>query len=65
MDKCETIEDEEALNEQIDKIIEVDYENCTKCFIDICHEGCAMYNVLIVNGKDKGRVWFFDIANDL
>jgi hypothetical protein len=65
MDMCETIEEEDALNEQMDKIMDVDYENCTKGFIDLCHEGCAMYDVLIVNGKDKGSVWFFDFANDL
>lgn len=36
-------------------------------FIFLCHEGCAMYSILIVNSDDKdtyGTVWYFDLAND-
>lgn len=36
-------------------------------FIFLCHEGCCMYSILIVNSDDKdtyGTVWYFDLAND-
>ena len=36
-------------------------------FIELCDEGCAMFNILIVNSDDPetyGTVWFYDTAND-
>lgn len=36
-------------------------------FIELCDEGCAMFNILIVNTDDAetyGTVWFYDTAND-
>lgn len=36
-------------------------------FIELCHEGCGMYSILIVNAEDKetyGTVWFYDLADD-
>lgn len=36
-------------------------------YIYLCHEGCGMYSILIVNTEDKdtyGTVWYFDMAND-
>lgn len=36
-------------------------------FIELCHEGCGMFNILIVNSDDAetyGTVWFYDLAND-
>ena len=36
-------------------------------FIFLCHEGCGMYSILVVNSDDKdtyGTVWYFDLAND-
>lgn len=37
-------------------------------FVLLCHEGCNMYSILIVNSDDAdtyGTVWFYDIANDV
>ncbi len=37
-------------------------------FIELCDEGCGMFNILIVNSDDVetyGTVWFYDLANDM
>lgn len=37
-------------------------------YIPLCHEGCGMYSILIVNTEDKdsyGTVWFYDIDDYL
>ena len=64
MQTCKTSDEEDLLVEELDKQKDTDYLNSLKGFIDLNHEGCAMYNVLIVNGKDHGSVWFFDFADD-
>lgn len=36
-------------------------------YVWLCHEGCGMYSILIVNTDDKdtyGTVWYYDLAND-
>lgn len=36
-------------------------------FLFLCHEGCGMYSILVVNCDDKdtyGTVWYYDLAND-
>ena len=36
-------------------------------FLFLCHEGCGMYSILVVNSDDKdtyGTVWYYDFAND-
>lgn len=36
-------------------------------FIFLCHEGCGMYSILVVNTDDKdtyGTAWYYDLAND-
>ena len=36
-------------------------------YIALCDEGCAMYNILIINSEDEetyGTMWFYDLAND-
>ncbi|MCM1167726.1 MAG: SMI1/KNR4 family protein [Lachnospiraceae bacterium] len=36
-------------------------------FIELCEEGCGMFNILIVNALDEetcGTVWFYDLADD-
>jgi hypothetical protein len=32
--------------------------------IRICHYGCAIYYLLVVNGTEKGNIWVDDRAND-
>ncbi len=57
----------------IDKLSDEEYRNffdedqSDLGFIELCHEGCAMFNILIVNTDDEetyGTVWFYDTAND-
>lgn len=36
-------------------------------YVLLCHEGCGMYSILIVNTDDDetyGTVWFYDVAHD-
>lgn len=36
-------------------------------YIELCHEGCGMYSILIINTDDVdtyGTVWFHDVAHD-
>lgn len=43
------------------------FETKNAGFIPLCHEGCGMYSILIVNTEDKdtyGTVWYYDLAND-
>lgn len=53
--------------EEYDALYE-DEENKTDCgYVLLCHEGCGMYSILIVNTYDEdtyGTVWFYDLAND-
>lgn len=51
--------------EEYDRIFETFYTDSG--FIELCHEGCGMHSLLIVNSKDRetyGTVWFYDLAND-
>ena len=55
-----TEEDYEALYERNEPNVNVGY-------IPLCHEGCGMYSILIVNTEDKetyGTVWYYDLCND-
>ena len=43
------------------------FEEADAGYVFLCHEGCGMYSVLIVNTEDKetyGTVWYYDLAND-
>ncbi len=36
-------------------------------YVRLCHEGCGIYSILIVNSDDKdtyGTVWFYDLDTD-
>lgn len=57
----------------IDKLSDEEYrklfddDSSDTGFIELCDEGCAMFNILIVNSGDEetyGTVWFYDLAND-
>ncbi|MCI9353471.1 MAG: SMI1/KNR4 family protein [Firmicutes bacterium] len=60
----------ELSDEEYDKLFEEDDEEQVTFdagYIYLCHEGCGMYSILIVNTDDKntyGTVWYCDIAND-
>ena len=58
----------------VDKLTDEEYralfdgDRSDNGFIELCDEGCAMYNILIVNSDDEetyGTVWFYDLANDM
>jgi len=42
---------------------EINKQACSG-IIFLAHEGCGMFSVLVVKGKEYGNVWFFDLAND-
>jgi len=53
--------------EEYEAIFETEEVNVDAGYILLCHEGCGMYSILIVNTKDKdtyGTVWYYDLAND-
>ncbi len=60
----------ELSDEEYDKLFEEDDEEQVTFdagYIYLCHEGCGMYSILIVNTDDEntyGTVWYCDIAND-
>jgi hypothetical protein len=41
------------------------YQDAINGVIYLAHEGCGMYSILVVNGQERGNVWFLDFANDL
>jgi len=59
-DISEDLESDEEYDEYYEKIF-----SPARCgHIILATEGCGMYSVLIVNGKEYGNVWFKDLAND-
>ena len=38
------------------------YEYATQGIKFLCHEGCGMYNVLVMKGKEAGTVWHLDFS---
>lgn len=56
---------EELTEEEYDKLFQDDEAQAG--FLYLCHEGCGMYSILIVNSRDSetyGTVWYYDLAND-
>lgn len=54
-------------DEEYDAIFETEEKNINAGYIPLCHEGCGMYSILIVNAEDRdtyGTVWYYDLAND-
>lgn len=54
-------------DEEYDRLYDINNNDVGMGFIELCHEGCGMFNILIVNAENKetyGTVWFFDLAND-
>lgn len=58
---------EELSGEEYDRLFEEDELAADAGFLYLCHEGCGMYSILIVNSGDRetyGTVWYYDLAND-
>ncbi len=50
------------------KAYEADEQDTNLGFLFLCHEGCGMYSILIVNSDDPdtyGTVWYYDLCNDV
>ncbi len=47
-----------------ERMLEDVYETATRGLIFLATEGCGIYSVLVVNGKEHGNVWHYDLAND-
>lgn len=57
---------EELSEEEYDRLFEG--EGPDTGFLYLCHEGCGMYSILVVNSEDEetyGTVWYYDLANDV
>lgn len=57
----------ELSDEEYDAIYETGEMNVDAGYILLCHEGCGIYSILIVNTDDEdtyGTVWYYDLAND-
>ncbi|MBO5145941.1 MAG: SMI1/KNR4 family protein [Lachnospiraceae bacterium] len=57
----------ELSDKEYDAIFETEELNIDAGYVLLCHEGCGMYSILIVNTDDEdtyGTVWFYDLAND-
>ena len=54
-------------DEEYDAVFETDDNTLEAGYLYLCHEGCGMYSILVVNTDDEdtyGTVWYYDIAND-
>jgi RNA recognition motif-containing protein len=38
------------------------YEQATQGVKFLCHEGCGMYNVLVMRGEEAGTIWHLDFS---
>ena len=63
-DMYNEIEDAENRDELFEKIYADTCLRSDMGVIYISHEGCGMYNVLVVNGEEYGKVWWIDLSND-
>jgi hypothetical protein len=57
--------EEESLWDLKNSLLDRDYQNATKGVTFLCHEGCGMFNVLILRGKEKGTVWWFNFSDEV
>lgn len=54
-------------DEEYDALYEGDESKADAGYVILCHEGCGMYSILIVNSQDEdtyGTAWYYDLAND-
>ena len=59
---------EEVLDEEYDRLFKAEEPGADTGYLFLCHEGCGMYSILIVNSEDRetyGTVWYYDLANDV
>ena len=63
IENAETDEEEQALWNLKDTLINQEFINATKGIIFLCHEGCGMCCVLVLRGMAKGTVWWFNFCD--
>ena len=56
------MDEEQALWDLKESMIEKEYLAAAKGIKFLCHEGCCMFNILVMRGKEKGTVWWFDFS---
>lgn len=57
----------ELTEEEYDDLLDDENTGYIQGFILLCHEGCGMESILVLNTEDEetyGTVWFYDLAND-
>lgn len=57
----------ELTDEEYKRLYEMNEPNVDTGYILLCHEGCGMYSILVVNTEDEetyGTVWYYDLCND-
>lgn len=65
IENAETENEEQELWDLKDSLINEDYQNAKKGITFLCHEGCGMYSVLVLKGKESGTVWWFNFSDDV
>ena len=63
IENAETEEEEQELWDLKDSLLNKEYLNAVKGITFLCHEGCCMFNVLILKGKARGTVWWFNFSD--
>jgi len=56
---------EQAAWDALDSVVNGYYRQATSGIKFIADEGCAMFDVLVVNGPQAGTVWYFNFADQL
>jgi len=51
--------------EDADELYEIAWRMANQGIIYLAHEGCGMYSVLVIKGKEHGCVWYSDFSNDV
>ncbi len=65
IDNAKTDEEEQALWDLKEFLLDADYEKATNGITFLCHEGCCMFSVLILKGAERGTVWWFNFSDQV
>lgn len=65
INNSKTDEEEQLYWDEKEEKISKEYNLATQGITFLCHHGCAIYDVLILNGKEKSTVWNFNFADEI
>ena len=51
--EANNMNEEQVLTDLKDSLIDEEYQNAVKGITFLCHEGCCMFNVLVLKGKER------------